>query len=90
MAGVYVISVTVTAVTNYVMRCQIMLESSIRLSAFGDNDESSYNSGSATEVVECDAGERIWARSDGTGNRMYGQGYSNRWSSFSGFLLHAY
>ena len=90
VAGVYVISVTVTTATNKEMRCQIMLESSLRLSAFGGNDESSFNSASTTEVVECGAGERIWTRSYSTGNTMYGQGNVARRSSFSGFLLHAY
>ena len=90
VAGVYVISVAVTTTTNNIMRCQIMLESSIGLSALGDNDASSFNSGSATEVVECEAGERIWVRSYSTGNRMYGQGSYARRSSFSGFLLHPY
>ena len=90
VAGVYVISVAVTTTTNNIMRCQIMLESSIGLSALGDNDASSFNSGSATEVVECAAGERVWVRSDANGDRMHGNGGSSRWSSFSGFLLHAY
>ena len=90
VAGVYVISVTVTTTTNNIMRCQLMWESSIRLSVFASLDESSSHSGSVTEVVECEAGERIWVRSYSTGNRMYGNGSAARRSSFSGFLLHAY
>ena len=90
VAGVYVISVTATTTPYYVIRCQIMWESSIRLNALGDSvDANVYDSGSVTAIVECDAGERIWARSDLTDNRLTSGG-SYRWSSFSGFLLHAY
>ena len=91
VTGVYVISVTVTSIIGDRMRCQIMWESSVYLSAYGDNDGSTYNSASATQIIECAAGERIWIRSNGSsGNTMYGDGSAFRLSSFCGFLLHAY
>ena len=91
VAGVYVISVTATTTPYYVIRCQIMWESSIRLNALGDSAEANvWDSGAVTQIIECNAGERIWARSDLTGNRLSSAESSARWSSFSGFLLHAY
>ena len=89
VTGVYVIYLTVTSSVGNEFQALIYHEVSYSMAVWPDNDVDTRNTGSSTVVRDCDAGQRIWIRSQINGE-MYGHPYGNRLSSFSVFLLYAY
>ena len=87
VSGIYVITVSVTSVIGYNVDVQIMRENVIDVAAFADNDESVQTAATTTSVMSCDAGERIWIRTDSSTSRIHGHGSTNRHTSIAGFLL---
>ena len=90
VSGVYVISLTVMSPpgTNFIQG-QVMKETEIYTSTLADDHSDAYTSSSTTSVLRCEAGERIWVRSDNENSVMYGSGAQHRLSTVSGFLLYA-
>ena len=52
-------------------------------------DRETYNQGSVTAVIECDAGEHVWVRSKGGVYKVEGS-TTAKYNIFSGFLLQSY
>ena len=90
VSGVYVISLTVaSSIGEKRLQAQIYKEATLHTTALADDHADAVTTGSMTSVLSCEAGERIWVRSQNTDSQMNGSGGCCRRSSVSGFLLHA-
>ena len=85
--GVYVFSVDVQGYVSDPSHIDLMQNSDYRTRVFNDEISYAYNRGSMTTVLDCERGDVIWIRAGSTCS-IYG-GY-NRYTTFSGFLLHRY
>ena len=90
VSGVYVISLTVTSFAgDKRIQGEIFKEASRHTAALADDHTNAVTSGSATAVLSCEAGERIWVRSYNANSEMHGSNDCCRKSSMSCFLLYA-
>ena len=85
--GVYIFSISTRSYTNFYMYARIIHDNNPV--AGTASDEVANDQGSVMAIIECLSGESVWVENYGD-NRVLGGSSVMKYSSFSGFLLHAY
>ena len=84
--GLYAFSLHVLSGLWDVFAGQVMNESSLLGSVYGDGRDGFQNGGSNLVVTVCNKGDRVWVRSQSDRNLIYGD--ADRECTFSGFLVY--
>ena len=85
--GVYVFSVTVQGYLSDLTDTDLMQNNNFLARIFNDDISGAYNRGSMTTVIDCERGDVIWNLAWTTGSINCN---TNRFTTFSGFLLQRY
>ena len=85
--GVYVFSISTRSYTNFYMYARIVHDN--RPVVGTASDEVGNDQGSAMAIIECMNGQSVWVENYGD-ERVLGGSAVIKYSSFPGFLLHAY
>ena len=88
VTGVYYFSLNLLSIAGYHLRGNIVKENEVLGSTYSDASYYGYHQGGTTAVITCERGQSVWVQS-GLNNIAIDYTADARYSSFSGFLLHA-
>ena len=86
-SGVYLFSIAFVTYPSYDSYLGIMMDDTELVVAFAD-DGDQFSQASANIIAECVSGQRVWVRTISSSNYVYSN--SDRYSHFTGYLLHRY